>query len=160
MTSTVISSLPRFGKRPVCAPKSEPSRAEGFLSPVKTYSEKLRDPRWQRKRLAVMERDNFTCRDCSATDQPLHVHHCYYAKGGPWDTEDQLLLTLCADCHERRAEPEAVARNALGVIFARYTGAGVDRFAKQLLSIAELPKAKDGMGYIVQLTVELRPDAK
>ena len=28
------------------------------------YSEKLKDPRWQKKRLEILERDNFRCQYC------------------------------------------------------------------------------------------------
>ena len=34
---------------------------------------------------------------------PLHVHHQYYIKGKePWDYDDSALITLCADCHQKR----------------------------------------------------------
>ncbi len=67
----------------------------------KTYSEKLKDPRWQRLRLEVLNRDNFTCRYCGDTKSTLHVHHLYYSKGvEPWEYDDFALMTLCETCHE------------------------------------------------------------
>jgi hypothetical protein len=67
----------------------------------KTYAEKLKDPRWQRKRLEILERDKFTCRFCRSTEKTLHVHHRIYLKGRqPWDYEDHVFATLCEDCHE------------------------------------------------------------
>lgn len=67
---------------------------------MKTYAEKLKDPRWQKKRLEVMERDQFMCRKCRARDKTLNVHHLAYKKGkNPWEYEDDLLLTVCEDCH-------------------------------------------------------------
>lgn len=34
---------------------------------------------------------------------PLHVHHQHYIKGKePWDYDDSALITLCADCHQKR----------------------------------------------------------
>ncbi len=62
------------------------------------YSEKLQDPRWQKKRLQVLERDNFTCTLCSDSDSTLHVHHEKYYKN-PWDVEMDDLKTICCDCH-------------------------------------------------------------
>jgi len=54
-----------------------------------TYSEKLKDPRWQRKRLEVMQRDDFTCRNCGAKDKTLHIHHVRYLKGfEPWEYKE------------------------------------------------------------------------
>lgn len=65
-----------------------------------TYAEKLKDPRWQKKRLRILERDGFKCLYCSDTDKTLHVHHGYYESGkDPWDYEDDTLHTLCEDCH-------------------------------------------------------------
>jgi len=65
------------------------------------YSDLLRDPRWQKKRLAIMQRDNFTCRRCTDTETTLNVHHCYYERGAmPWDYPDASLLTLCEACHQ------------------------------------------------------------
>lgn len=42
------------------------------------YIEKLRDPRWQKKRLQILERDGFACQSCYDTETTLHVHHCTY----------------------------------------------------------------------------------
>jgi len=66
-----------------------------------TYSEKLKDPRWQKRRLEILERDKFTCQECSATVKELHVHHrAYLRKTDPWDYPDSSLTTLCVDCHQ------------------------------------------------------------
>lgn len=65
-----------------------------------TYQEKLRDPRWQRKRLKILERDNFECTDCGNDSIELHVHHKVYSKGDPWDSPDEHLATLCKNCHQ------------------------------------------------------------
>jgi hypothetical protein len=68
---------------------------------AKTYYEKLKDPRWQRKRLEVFERDGFKCRRCRGEDKTLNVHHKRYAKNGdPWGVELKDLVTLCEHCHE------------------------------------------------------------
>lgn len=68
---------------------------------AKTYSEKLKDPRWQRKRLEVFNRDNFTCQDCGNAKKTLHVHHKnYYPGKEPWEYNNNNLITLCFECHE------------------------------------------------------------
>lgn len=64
-----------------------------------TYSEKLKDPRWQRKRLEVLQRDDFMCRWCGDNESTLHVHHLSYS-ADPWETPEGQLLTLCENCHE------------------------------------------------------------
>lgn len=68
-----------------------------------TYAEKLKDPRWQRKRLEVFKRDNFTCtvKGCTNHTLPLHVHHIRYFWGqDPWDTPIKYLKTLCEVHHD------------------------------------------------------------
>lgn len=64
----------------------------------KNYSEKLRDPRWQKKRLEIMQRDNFSCQSCGDDQSTLNVHHFEY-HGEPWEVENKLLITLCESCH-------------------------------------------------------------
>lgn len=66
-----------------------------------TYAEKLKDPRWQKKRLEILNRDEFTCQKCYDTESTLHVHHRYYEKGKePWEANESALITLCESCHE------------------------------------------------------------
>lgn len=66
-----------------------------------SYSEKLKDPRWQKKRLKILERDDWSCQLCKSKTETLHVHHRRYLPDTePWDHPDELLLTLCDICHE------------------------------------------------------------
>lgn len=72
-----------------------------------TYSEKLRDPRWQKKRLKIMERDEFMCQKCQDKDSTLNVHHrIYFKEREPWEYEDWCLVTLCETCHHDEMESE------------------------------------------------------
>ncbi len=69
------------------------------------YSEKLKDPRWQKKRLLILERDEWTCQICHNSESTLVVHHRrYLLNTEPWDYPDELLVTLCEDCHESERE--------------------------------------------------------
>lgn len=68
-----------------------------------TYLEKLRDPRWQKKRLRILKRDEWRCCGCGSEDKTLHVHHLQY-KGEPWEVQDSWLQTLCETCHAREKE--------------------------------------------------------
>jgi hypothetical protein len=75
-----------------------------------SYSDLLRDPRWQRKRLEVMERDDFTCVTCGVNDKTLNVHHVRYVRGRmPWEYDASELRTLCEDCHKREHPEKAKA---------------------------------------------------
>ena len=65
-----------------------------------TYAQKLKDPRWQAKRLEIMRRDNYTCKYCNSKKEKLHVHHNTYTYGlEPWDYSNNNLVSICADCH-------------------------------------------------------------
>jgi hypothetical protein len=65
------------------------------------YYQKLRDPRWQRKRLEVFNRSNFKCQGCQSSTSELHVHHPFYEKGKePWEYDTEHLICLCCECHE------------------------------------------------------------
>ncbi len=65
-----------------------------------TYSEKLRDPRWQKRRLEIMQEANFSCSYCNDKETMLVVHHMYYEfNNDPWDYPDHGLICLCDDCH-------------------------------------------------------------
>lgn len=67
---------------------------------MKTYSEKLRHPKWQEKRLQILKRDEFCCQLCSDKETELHVHHFRYKKGNnPWEYHDDELVTYCKNCH-------------------------------------------------------------
>lgn len=77
------------------------------------YAAKLKDPRWQKKRLMILDRDGWECQTCEDTTKTLHVHHKYYLPDhDPWDYPDSALVTLCEECHEIETDflPDAQAR--------------------------------------------------
>lgn len=47
----------------------------------KSYSDKLKSPKWQKKRLEIMRRDKFRCRLCKDEETQLSVHHKEYING-------------------------------------------------------------------------------
>lgn len=65
------------------------------------YAAKLKNPKWQKKRLQILGRDKFTCKLCGDTETTLHVHHKYYENGcDPWEYPNTALVTLCEHCHK------------------------------------------------------------
>ena len=65
------------------------------------YKEQIRTPQWQKRRLEIMQRDNFTCQFCGDTKHTLNVHHLVYHKDKMiWEYEDWELITLCESCHQ------------------------------------------------------------
>lgn len=81
------------------------------------YMERLRDPRWQRNRLAVLERAEWRCEGCGTREVNLQIHHGYYERGlMPWEYPPEALYCLCDDCHERAEARKAEAYRELGLI--------------------------------------------
>jgi hypothetical protein len=73
----------------------------------KTYAEMLQHPRWQQRRLEVLNHYGWTCQDCGETEVMLHVHHKQYVRGrAPWEYATEELEVLCKDCHHAEHFPE------------------------------------------------------
>ena len=70
---------------------------------MSSYSELLKRPEWNIKRIEILKRDNFTCQLCNTTYEEMHVHHLYYEDHWPppWEYDNEALITLCANCHEK-----------------------------------------------------------
>lgn len=67
-----------------------------------TYSELLRDPRWQRARLKRLDAAGWKCESCRSGETTLNVHHKRYVRGrAPWEYEDAELTVLCEPCHDK-----------------------------------------------------------
>lgn len=65
------------------------------------YKKQYSNPQWQKKRLEIMQRDNFACEACGDTEEMLNVHHKHYIKGKKiWEYDDENLITLCEICHK------------------------------------------------------------
>lgn len=72
------------------------------ITPPKTYKDLLKDPKWQNRRLAILQRDIFTCQICGDKPTTLNVHHIvYFPNILPCEYPDYLLLTLCQPCHKK-----------------------------------------------------------
>ena len=67
------------------------------------YKEKFLDPRWQKKRLEIFNRDQWTCQLCFSLSKTLHIHHKYYQNTDPWDYDSTALITLCEECHSQES---------------------------------------------------------
>jgi hypothetical protein len=79
------------------------------------YSDLLRDPRWQKKRLKIMQRDKFRCRECGADQRTLNVDHAFYLRDKlPWEYEDRDLRTLCEVCHSQLTAQRTVMSRVVG----------------------------------------------
>ncbi len=83
----------------------------------KTYAELLKDPRWQKLRLEILNRDEWRCRSCWSTEKTLHVDHQRYERGAaPWEASPEFLQTLCEDCHRKTTELRKELREGIGLL--------------------------------------------
>jgi len=66
-----------------------------------TYYEQIKSPLWQRKRLEVLEANDFQCQTCLSVDEELHIHHPLYRRGAMiWEYKVSELQCLCHKCHK------------------------------------------------------------
>jgi hypothetical protein len=71
-------------------------KIDGFLS----FKEQYQHPNWQKKRLEIMQRDEFKCMICGDKNKMLHIHHNTYDGKYIWDCNSKSMITLCLSCHE------------------------------------------------------------
>lgn len=103
-----------------------------------TYAQKLKDPRWQKMRLEVLQKADFKCTDCDDETSTLHVHHTEYVWGkNPWEYDPDTLVCLCEACHA-----EQIGENVKTIL----RGASYERtlrLSNLIESIAFLVTTKD-----------------
>lgn len=102
-----------------------------------TYQRKLSHPEWQRKRLEILNRDNFTCQYCEAKDKELHIHHIYYLPNTlPQNYPDDAYTTLCYECHLfEEDELSALGKNIMNLL--RNKGANSFQISELMGAIRE-----------------------
>lgn len=101
----------------------------------KDYSEILRDPRWQKKRLEVLQAHGFKCEACENTEETLHVHHRYYVSHRmPWEYPDFCYQVLCVICHDRVKDSIESRRLEDSNVFEEWE-AGLDFFGDNIFSL-------------------------
>jgi hypothetical protein len=100
-----------------------------------TYTEQLKHPKWQKRRLEILNRANFKCESCDDAEKTLHVHHKRYRKGAmAWEYDDSELTALCEDCHAN----ETLLRNQLDDAIGQMRGGDLEMlvgFAEAMLAV-------------------------
>ena len=67
---------------------------------IVSYSDKLKENAWIRKREEVFKKYGKECCECFSSEN-LQVHHRYYRKGrDPWQYPIDAYAVLCKNCHE------------------------------------------------------------
>jgi len=85
---------------------------------MKTYVEKLKDPRWFEFRDRALHHHGNACNTCGGEDKKRsdfhHVHHKRYITGRePWEYGMDDVTILCRECHNEIHECEAAWRNLI-----------------------------------------------
>lgn len=81
------------------------------------YKNQYQHPNWQKKRLEILNRDNFTCQSCNEKQKMLYVHHKFYLKGQDvWDYPDYFFVTLCEECHDYSHQCIEIMYNTLSML--------------------------------------------
>lgn len=118
----------------------------------KSYLEHLKDPRWQKKRLEIMQRDQFRCRECGDGTSELNVHHKIYIENKkPWEYPDLLLVTLCNPCHKKIHSMMSNINSALGLMTSRQL-----YFTSDIINMLLLANEKKCLETLEFLTSSLR----
>lgn len=120
---------------------------------LKTYAEKLTDPRWQKKRLEILNRAQWKCEVCGNDKESLHCHHCVsYRRIEPWEYEDHEYQCLCETHHKLAhnmagadvSKPEK-SNNVSGIINAILQLMAVDSDLVQVFRTISKPAWFDGV---------------
>lgn len=109
----------------------------------KSYWELLQHPLWQKRRLEILNRADWTCEYCGDKTTQLHVHHRFYRKGAkPWEYEDHELQCLCKRCHEEVTHVHAQLSEVVGQLSVDHVDT-VLGFAQALHTIARMDAEKN-----------------
>lgn len=108
------------------------------------YADLLKDRRWQRKRLEVLNAAGWECQGCGDADSgnQLHVHHRRYVRGRkPWEYGVDELLALCERCHEIATERSRTLDGAVSALKLLGSAERIERaigYLRTLCGLAEV----------------------
>ena len=87
------------------APKTFLKKFKG-MSDVQIRTAILRSQLTQKKRFAILKRDNYTCHYCHRTGVPLEVEHVVALYNGGTN-DDSNLVAACHDCNQGKGIQDA-----------------------------------------------------
>lgn len=104
---------------------------------MKTYAEKLKDPRWTCRRADIIEKNGGLCQQCGQgvgeVGPSLQIHHVAYIRSRePWDYPDELLICLCPTCHTNRQVHDEEARFEFARLIGRLSSWEVYSLSKKI----------------------------
>ena len=109
-------------------------RVAGGVFHVMTYSDKLKDPKWQKFRCGRLEAANWKCEHCCSDKSFLHVHHMFYLRDRrPWEYPPEAVVVLCERCHEEWHANEYTLKLAFAKAMRLVPGKRLHVVAKHIL---------------------------
>ena len=97
-----------------------------------SYSEDLKNPQWQRKRLQQLDAAKWECSECGTGKRTLEVHHCWYERDTkPWEYPDECYRVLCSICHDNWH----AAKLECDKLFANYSMTQLEQAAGLLVGL-------------------------
>lgn len=91
------------------------------------YSDQLKHPKWQKRRLEILEAADWKCEDCGSTNSQLEIHHCFYIQGiNAWEHGRDLLICVCHGCHVVRQKWERALHVSVARVFRFKTQAEIE----------------------------------
>ncbi len=82
------------------------------------YSEKFKDPRWQKKRLEMFQDAGWKCERCDSKTETLNLHHKFYKPNtDPWNYENHWFMVLCDECHKELHDDSFQVINLVDTMF-------------------------------------------
>lgn len=115
-----------------------------------TYSEKLRDPMWLRRKADLIEGVK-CCELCLTENIPLEPHHRYYKSGTePWDYPDHAFQVVCRGCH----------KILQGIMETAHEQIAIHQLEISLSKLAEMSDAETAWAQSFFDTLYLRPELR
>lgn len=112
-------------------------------TPTMTYAQQLLDPRWQKKRLMVLNRADFACENCGDKTKTLEIHHLIYRSGAmAWEYDEDELQCLCSDCHHLEYDNHRVCRELSDEIRTLLDGMCLASLERVFSFVEKLPKTR------------------
>ena len=110
----------------------------------KSFRKQLKDPRWEKRRIELLENVQWRCQLCGNQKEELHVHHSYYEKGkAPWDYPNAPQIVLCHTCDaERTHKPDFMKYHEARFVF-EFIGENLEKIATDLAIVGRGRRHED-----------------
>lgn len=159
-TARVAPEKTDHSARPAVMPFAESFGESEMATKKLTYTEQIKHPNWQKRRLEMLEFYGWACGSCDAKDVTLHVHHKQYFKGRmAWEYSQDELEVLCEKCHQGHHKTDERIKEILAAVnieeaFALLAGY-FSRYGEIDPGVIEEGRQSDGLSFASGFTASL-----